>query len=471
MGNGFRKNTFRRDHTIACDGCFDRDQELNRLRVEIQSLKLKVSKIERKVTKKDVLNAHTPSSKIPYKKNSTSADISKQGGGKIGHKGVGRSRANAEAEAISVELDFSRCPDCDVNLKQKDFIKRTIVDVAPVKAKRVELKVSRCICPKCKKSFIAKPAVMPRCLYSNRLIAQCAVMHYLHGIPLGKVIELLGDEVTQSGLLDAFQRLGKTFEPVMAVLKKEFRSSAVKHADETGWRTDGKSGYAWLFATPTLSIFEFTNTRSARIPLELMGSDPLPGVLVVDRYNGYNKVPCKIQYCYAHLLREMEKLEVEFQGNTEITEFCAEAGTLSGKAQKLRNLPIEDTVFYREAKELKKEIQKIMRHKYAHLGIKRIQQIFIINKKRLYHWADNREVPAENNRAERELRPTVIARKSSFGSQSVMGAKTRGIFQSLLFTARKRNKEKSVEEWFEEALNEFCKSPAVSLEKMLFSAA
>jgi hypothetical protein len=296
-------------------------------------------------------------------------------------------------------------------------------------------------------------------------------MHYLHGIPLGKIIELLGDEVTQSGLLDAFQRLGKRFEPVMDVLKKEFRNSAVKHADETGWRTDGKSGYAWLFATPTLSIFEFTNTRSARIPLELMGSDPLPGVLVVDRYNGYNKVPCKIQYCYAHLLREVEKLEVEFQGSAEITEFSAEAGTLIGKAQKLRNLPIENTIFYSEAKILKKEIQKIMGRKYSHLGIRRIQQIFTSHKKRLYHWADNRNVPAENNRAERELRPTVIARKSSFGSQSARGAKTRGIFQSILFTARKRNKESSVEGWLEKALNEIAKNQTVSIQKLLLPAA
>ncbi|MFH1562568.1 MAG: transposase [Nitrospirota bacterium] len=34
--------------------------------------------------------------------------------------------------------------------------------------------------------------------------------------------------------------------------------------------------------------------------------------MVVDRYNGYNKVPCEIQYCYAHLLRNVEDLEKQF---------------------------------------------------------------------------------------------------------------------------------------------------------------
>ncbi|MBI3941357.1 MAG: transposase, partial [Acidobacteria bacterium] len=39
-----------------------------------------------------------------------------------------------------------------------------------------------------------------------------------------------------------------------------------------------------------------------------------------------------------------------------------------------------------------------------------------------------------DNRCERELRPTVIARKVSFGSQSEAGAKTREIMMSLLHT-------------------------------------
>ena len=50
----------------------------------------------------------------------------------------------------------------------------------------------------------------------------------------------------------------------------------------------------------------------------------------------------------------------------------------------------------------------------------------------------NRAVPADNNRAERELRPTVIARKVSFGSQSDAGAKTREVLMSVVQTLAKR---------------------------------
>jgi len=47
-------------------------------------------------------------------------------------------------------------------------------------------------------------------------------------------------------------------------------------------------------------------------------------------------------------------------------------------------------------------------------------------------------VPAEHNRAERDLRPTVIARNVRFGTPSDAGAQTRGVLMSGLHTRNKR---------------------------------
>jgi transposase len=57
----------------------------------------------------------------------------------------------------------------------------------------------------------------------------------------------------------------------------------------------------------------------------------------------------------------------------------------------------------------------------------------------MYHWTRGRHIPADNNRAERELRPLVIARKISFGSQSDKGLRTREILMTVLNTLAKRN--------------------------------
>lgn len=59
------------------------------------------------------------------------------------------------------------------------------------------------------------------------------------------------------------------------------------------------------------------------MPRALFAEERLPGTLVVDRYNGYNKTPCNIQYCYSHLLREVEDLDKEFPDQVEIKTFVS----------------------------------------------------------------------------------------------------------------------------------------------------
>jgi transposase len=103
-----------------------------------------------------------------------------------------------------------------------------------------------------------------------------------------------------------------------------------------------------------------------------------------------------------------------------------------------RAQPLSDLEFARQAAALSAQIMASMEAPAQHLGGRRLQEIFRAHADRLYHWANDRRAPAENNVAERALRPTVIARKVSFGSQSDAGARTRGILMSVLHTLKKR---------------------------------
>ena len=150
-----------------------------------------------------------------------------------------------------------------------------------------------------------------------------------------------------------------------------------------------------------------------------------------------NKVPCEIQYCYAHLLREVQDLETEFPEESEVATFVAIAAPLLSLAMALRRQPISDDEFYSRAASLREDIKSVMALPALHLGIRRIQDIFRANERRLYHWADNKAVPADNNLAERDLRPSVIARKVSFGSVTDAGAEVRSILTTIAVTIKK----------------------------------
>jgi transposase len=239
-------------------------------------------------------------------------------------------------------------------------------------------------------------------------------------------------------VVEVFHRVARLVAGVPDRLIQEYRQAPVKHAAETGWRTNGHNGYAWVFATPRLSLFLFRQTRAASVPQQVFGKSWLPGCLVVDRYGGDNKVPCAIQYGYSQLLREVQDLEKAVPEATEVQAFVSTVAPHLALAMGRRAQPISDDEFSRQAVALNAQIMASMDAPAHHLGIRHIQEIFRAHADRLYHCADDRRVPAENNLAERDLRPTVIARKVSFGSQSDAGAHTRGILMSVLHTLKKR---------------------------------
>ena len=415
-----------------------KQREIDGLKEEIQRLRQKLSYQGRK-GKEGFFGSSTPSAKLPLKANIDKDGIRKPKGARPGHRGAGRKRVsslevNRVMEVASTVGDH--CPQCGTPLVDKGGKERLILESQPLQVEPILYRLPKRYCPRCHRLYQpSPPGVLPKHLFGNQLITTSTVMHYLHGIPLGRVCEQL--RVNPGSLVESFHRLAHLFEPVIPRLTEQYRQSLIKHADETGWRTDGQNGYVWLFATDQISLFLFRKSRSAKIPQMILGQKPLPGVLVVDRYAGYNKAPCSIQYCYAHLLREVENLEKDFSDSDEVKAFVSVMAPLLSSAMKLRTQPIQDPDFYPQAAQIKTQILAAVNAPSMHLGIRRIQEIFLENAPRLYHWAQDRQVSADNNLAERDLRPTVIARKVSFGSVSDAGAHTRGILMSVLYSLKK----------------------------------
>jgi len=175
------------------------------------------------------------------------------------------------------------------------------------------------------------------------------------------------------------------------------------------------------------------------VPAEVLGKKPLPGVLVVDRYHAYNRAPVALEYCYAHLKRDTEGIEKEFPDEPEVAAFVASLAPSMVEAMTLRTLGLPRKEFLRRAASAKRRIVAVTHRQARHPAVQKIQNIFRQHKERLFHWARDPSIPAENNLAERDLRPLVVARKVSFGSQSATGARTRETLMSILHTLKKRH--------------------------------
>jgi len=420
-----------------CEGCFAKQRRIDELLEENRRLKDQL-KYRKAREAEGFFGSSTPSSKKPVKADTDEERRRRKGGALPGHAGQGRMSCPVEQADEVLELALvPRCPYCFGPVEVIETDERTVIENESLRPKRRVYRLPHQRCVTCKRIFRAKaPSVLPKSLYGNQLIANAAVMHYVHGVPIGRICEQM--DIGAGSLIGIFHRLAAIFKQVPEKLVLEYRASWVRHADETSWRKDGKNGYAWLFATEKISIFLFGRTRSASVAREVLGEDPLPGYLVVDRYSGYNWVFCIIQYCYAHLLREVQALEAEFPDSDESKTFVTVLAPLLALAMKLRTQPISDDEFYAQAKKVKTELVAAIERPAIHLGIRRIQDIFRVNEHRMYHWAVDRRVPAHNNLGEQDLRPSVIARKVSFGSQSDAGAETRGVLMTVLCTLRKR---------------------------------
>ncbi len=449
----------------TCTACFEKQREIDRLREEVTRLKGLLRYRERQEQALPFASS-TPSSKIPVKVNTSPEEAQKRGGGQVGHTGHGR-RAVEVAQAthvVAVAL-AGQCPQCGEAMRDKGWRERTVLEMQPVVVEPVVYRLQRKYCAHCQQNMQAPtPGVLPKSLFGNQLIAEVLTSHYVHGEPMGRISERLG--LAGGSLLAMAHHTAAMFRGVVEQLSTEYRQAAVRHADETGWRTDGQSGYAWLFSTETLSIFLFRRSRSSRVAKEILGEEPLGGVLVVDRWHAYNRAPVCLQYCYAHLLRDVEDLQKEFPTDAEVSAFTSTLIPLLAEAMQLRRQAISDETYYQRAREIKAKIITLTGESAQHPGIRKLQDIFCEKAARLYHWVESRAVPAENNRAERELRPTVIARKVSFGSQSEEGAKTRETLMTLLCTLRKRVKRPQTR--LKEVLDQLAINPQADVLKLLW---
>ena len=275
------------------------------------------------------------------------------------------------------------------------------------------------------------PGVLPKTRLTNNVLARAAREHYLDGTPMGVAGRRLG--VPKGTLMNAMHGLAALARPAADGLRGLLRDAAVKHADETPWRTDGDNGYAWVFVAGRVRLFACEDTRAMSVPAAVLADSA--GCLMTDRYAGYNCFAGRRGYCFEHLKRDTLAVALENPASAECAAFAETLVPWLRAAMSLRRACAGDNVSYLvRAALIRRRIEDIAQAPARHPAVQHIQDIFRENGARLWHWAEDPRVPAENNAAERAVRPLAVARKVSHGSQSARGRETRSVLMSVLHT-------------------------------------
>lgn len=128
-----------RDHGVnLCDGCLEKQREIDRLKEEVQRLRQKLN-LNQRQSQEGFFGSSTPSSQVPLKPNSLAENQAKKGGAKKGHRGVGRkvfAAAEADEQRIAA-VEAEICSDCQCGLNRLSANERGIYEIEREPVKKI----------------------------------------------------------------------------------------------------------------------------------------------------------------------------------------------------------------------------------------------------------------------------------------------------------------------------------------------
>jgi transposase len=214
--------------------------------------------------------------------------------------------------------------------------------------------------------------------------------------------------------------------PVVEQARAAVQEAAVVNMDETGWRQEQQRAWLWTVVTAALAVFRIDRRRSGAIVEGLLGAD-FAGVVGSDRWSAYNRFPAERRaLCWAHLKRDFQAL-VDRGGEAEpIGRWgLAEIARLFALWHRFRAGECARPELQRRLIPLQARLGRLLRRGQENPDPKAAGLCRELRRwwPALWTFARVDGVEPTNNGAERALRPAVLWRKGSFGSDSEAGSR------------------------------------------------
>jgi transposase len=369
-------------------------------------------------------------------------------GGQPGHKGHSRFLYDvSECESV-LEHHPLTCSCCGEKLEGEDGnpYRHQIVEIPPINPIIVEHRLHQLECQQCGTLTRAKlPVDVHPSGYGVRVVALVAVLSGLYRHSQRMVQSAMQDIFGISMSLGIVNKLrleaSNAVESAVSEVKCYVQNSAVVGADETSFsqgNVDGsnsKNSKAWLWVavTPFVTFFQITLSRCTDAAKDLLGEN-FSGILNSDRYASYNWVGLEQrQLCWAHLKREFIKISERAGVSQDIGNALVKQqqklfelwhrvrdGTLSRCDFQLLVPEIRDSIKSSLEEAANYEIGPQEKTPLAKT-VRTCRQILKVEPA-LWLFVSVEGVEPTNNSAERAIRPAVIWRRTSFGSQTTAGS-------------------------------------------------
>lgn len=477
-----KRTCFSREHHYDCDvpqltetenrqrriDWYNWKKEIPQSRAKIQQFKQKIKELEDEVAEKDRLIAEREKRikeleeevgklkgtskklrEIVFKPEEKQEEENKRGA-KDGHRGFFRRKPQPEDITEKKTVRLHDCPNCQAELGAPyGWRSRTSIDIPPPqKPSIIEWQMARYHCTGCGYWAQGQPdGLFGKSPFGINLIMKVLDMKYRGKDTDDYIQESLkrwhGIDLSDGGVHAILERAAVLFGPSYAAIKQALLDGKVVQADETGWRVEGEHWYVWAFLNHDVTLYQIENTRGSGVPKETLAG--FHGTLLTDAYPGYNAVEgVERAICGVHFLRHTKDDLAEAEGaSKEAKEFHYQMTWFFRRARKKKNRCTNDA----ERLALHRHMQRALEHYWKNVTyedplVESTRQWWLEARgDQLLTFLKYKDVPWDNNAAERAVRPMVRRRKITGGSRSKRGAEREAINMSCITTLLKQGKD------------------------------
>jgi transposase len=371
----------------------------------------------------------------------------KRPGRRPGHQGSRRPLPPEVDETHEVPL--RGCPRCGGAVENCRPLVQFIEEIPPVRPRVHRVVTYKGRCPACGPVRSRHPLQAgdghhaSACQLGPRALALACVLSKHHGLTARKTCRVLRDlcglSLSPGGLTQALDRLADKGEPDYQQLLADIRAGPAVYADETSWWVGAKGWWLHVFTSPDTTVFRVEPNRSGEPVRDTLG-EGFKGVLVSDCLSIYDGVDCRQHKCFAHHQKEI-KAQLDQMGPGQDRTYLEAWRSFFRVVSAVWH--VWGLVGEKEH-DAARENFAAQRDELLARPVSQEQDVGIRNRldKQRDHLLTCLEEPESveptNNRAERALRPAVIARKVSCGNKTERGETTFERLASLAATYAQR---------------------------------
>jgi transposase len=357
----------------------------------------------------------------------------RQRGGQPGHDKHDRPLVPPEKVTRTQVLKPQACRCCGKALHGEDPEpdRHQVVEIPKAVADVDEYQLYTLTCEDCGASTRASlPEGVPTGHFGPRLQAIVALSSGAYKMSKREIEQMVEDffgvPISLGSVANLEQATSEALAAPVAEVAQAIQKQPVVHADETGWYERSKRAWLWGAIASTMALFLIRASRSAKVAQELLGA-AFAGILVSDRWSGYAWVDtARRQLCWAHLLRQFRGFQdhgPEAQRIGSSLELLTEA--MFHAWHRVRDGTMTRASFRKLMESLRPHVVAWLREgaSSAVPGVAgRCREILELEPA-LWTFVFVEGVEPTNNAAERILRPGVLWRKRSFGTDSPNGSR------------------------------------------------